>query len=80
MDKRDYGKTAICGVNGDEVTVSKYNFKCPCLNCADCKNEETKCQWKYVLQTSPCTDDDIKNIVCKNCIATTRAHEGQQQR
>jgi len=78
MDKRDYGKTAICGVNGDEVTVSKYNFKCPCLNCADCKNEEAKCQWKYVLQTSPCTDDDIKNIVCKNCIAVKNSNEQQR--
>ena len=80
MNETDFGKLATCGVNGKNVIVSKYNYKCPCLNCMDCKAENNQCKWKYVLQTNPCTDDDIQAIVCQNCIATTRVHEDQQQR
>jgi len=75
MDKKDYGKTAMCGVSGQEVIVSAYNIKCPCLNCADCKNEQQHCPWKYVLETNPCTDDDMRLLLCKNCLQRTQASQ-----
>ena len=64
------GTIAICGVSGDEVVVSAYNFNCPCLDCAAC-GDNTTCRWKYVLQTNPCTDDDMRASVCQNCIKIT---------
>ncbi len=79
MEVCDFGKSAKCGINGADIIVSKYNFKCPCLNCADCKNENNKCKWKYVLQTNPCTDDDLQAVVCQNCIAITRMQTQQQR-
>ena len=74
MDIKDFGKIATCGVNGNEVVVSAYNYKCPCLNCLDCKGEKTRCQWKYVLETNPYTDDDIMVMVCNNCKKLTNEH------
>ena len=75
MEITDCGKSATCGVNGKTVIVSKYNFKCPCLNCIDCNDEKSQCPWKYVLQTEPRTDDDIKKIVCANCIQINQEHK-----
>lgn len=75
MEKKDFGKIATCGVKGNEVVVSAYNYKCPCLNCLDCKGEKTQCQWKYVLETNPCTDDDIQAVVCQNCIKVTNEQQ-----
>ena len=75
MEVKDFGKIATCGVNGDEVIVSTYNYKCPCLNCMDCHGEQTQCPWKYVLETNPCTDDDIQAIVCQNCIKVTKENQ-----
>lgn len=75
METKDFGKIATCGVNGKNVVVSSYNYKCPCLNCIDCKIEPTQCQWKYVLETNPCTDDDIQAIVCQNCKKLTKENQ-----
>ena len=75
METKDYGKVATCGVNGKDVIVSKYNYKCPCLNCIDCRGDKNQCPWKYVLETNPCTDDDITAIVCQNCIKKTNENQ-----
>ena len=71
MDKHDYGKSATCGVNGQNVIVSKYNCKCPCLNCVGCnKDQESQqqCPWHHVMEADPCTNEDIREIMCVNCI------------
>lgn len=75
MEIENCGQFATCGVNGNNVVVSKYNYKCPCLNCMDCKGFQTQCPWKYVLETNPCTDDDMQAIVCQNCIKLTSEHQ-----
>lgn len=80
MEVKDFGKIATCGVNGDEVIVSKYNYKCPCLNCVNCMGEQSQCMWKYVLETNPCTNDEIQAIVCQNCIKKTKESENQRFR
>ena len=74
MDAKDYGKTAVCGVNRNSVIISSYNCKCPCLNCVGCKNTEdkAKCQWRHVLEINPCTNEDMREILCVNCIKKTQ--------
>ena len=74
MDISDYGKSAMCGVDSTEVIVSKYNAKCPCLNCLGCKNvdEKTPCAYRHVLEISPCTNEDMREILCVNCIGKQR--------
>lgn len=74
MDTKDFGKIAKCGVNGAGVIVSRYNYKCPCLNCGGCKNTP-KCQWRHVLEIDPCTNEDIRAMVCQNCIKQTQEYE-----
>ena len=70
MDAKDYGKTAVCGVNGDSVIISSYNCKCPCLNCVGCNDtdEKAQCSWRHVLEINPCTNEDMREIMCVNCI------------
>ena len=74
MEIKDFGKTAVCGVNGESIIVSKYNYKCPCLNCIGCGNDEQKsqCAWRHVLEINPCTNEDIREIMCINCIKKTQ--------
>ena len=73
MDAKDLGKSATCGVNGQQVTVSKYNINCPCLNCADCGGDEKRpCGWRHVLEINPCTNEDMREILCVNCIEKQR--------
>ena len=69
MDKRDYGKSAICGVCGQDVIVSRYNCKCPCLNCVSCNDEKQKqqCGWRGVLEMNPCSNEEMRLIMCVNC-------------
>ena len=68
MKISDCGKYAICGVNGQEITVSRYNYKCPCLNCMDCGGNQKQCPWRYVFETDPGTNEDMRAVVCQNCI------------
>lgn len=78
MELKDVGKVATCGVSGSQVIVSKYNYKCPCLNCS-CYNDETQqeqCQWRHVMETNPCTNEDIREMMCINCI---QANQEQQR-
>ncbi len=77
MNASDYGKTATCGVNGADVIVSKYNAKCPCLNCVGCKNadDKTPCAWRHVLEISPCTNEDMREIMCVNCVKENQEHK-----
>ena len=75
METKDFGKIATCGVKGNDVVVSAYNYKCPCLNCMDCLGKQTQCPWKYVLETNPCTDDDMQAIICQNCIKKTNENQ-----
>lgn len=72
MTRMDFGKSATCGVNGQEVIITKYNFKCPCLNCGNCKDQNLPCSWRYVLETNPCTNDDIREVLCANCTVKQR--------
>ena len=71
MEIKDFGKPAVCGINNKQVIVSVYNYKCTCLNCQDCAQESTQCQWKYILETNPCINDDMKMLLCKNCMNIT---------
>ena len=76
MDKKDYGKIATCGVNGQQVTVSRYNFNCPCLNCVDCNGDEKQpCGWRHTLETNPCTDEELRALICQNCIKITNENQ-----
>lgn len=69
MDAKDYGKNATCGVNGDNVVISSYNYKCPCLNCVGCNKEQLgQCAWRHTLEINPCTNEDMREIMCINCI------------
>ncbi len=74
MNASDYGKTAICGVNGADVIVSKYNAKCPCLNCVGCKTDvqSAQCGWRHALEINPCENEDMREIMCINCIEKQR--------
>jgi len=74
MDAKDFGKIATCGLNGDGVVVSPYNYKCPCLNCVGCgdKAEPAQCGWRHVLETNPCTDEAMREMLCINCKRTQR--------
>lgn len=68
MELKDCGKHAICGVNNQEVVVSKYNIKCPCLNCIGCDdNQEQKCGWRGVLEMNPCSNEEMRLVMCVNC-------------
>lgn len=70
MNENNNIQFAKCGVSGEFVITSKYNAKCPCLNCSGCDNQP--CGWRYVLQTDPCTNDDIREVLCANCMAKQR--------
>jgi hypothetical protein len=77
MDAKDYGKNAICGVNGESVIVSKYNIKCPCINCVGCKNmdNQSQCAWRHTLEINPCTNEDMREIMCVNCVKENQEHK-----
>ena len=70
MEITDCGKSAKCGINGADIIVSKYNYKCPCLNCVGCgdKAEPAQCAWRHTLEINPCTNEDMREIMCINCI------------
>lgn len=74
MEKKDFGKSATCGVNGDSVIVSSYNCNCPCLNCVGCTGgeEKSQCEWRHVLEINPCTNEDMREILCVNCKKVVR--------
>ena len=69
MDKKDYGKIATCGLTNTDVVISGYNCNCPCLNCVGCANAERpeSCQWRNLREVDPCTNEDIREIMCINC-------------
>lgn len=67
MDEKNFGTFATCGVNGTEITVSSYNVMCPCLNCVGC-DKTPQCQWRHVLETNPCTNEDMRAVMCQKCM------------
>jgi len=74
MDAKNFGKIATCGLNSNDVVVSSYNYKCPCLNCVGCgdKAESAQCGWRHVLEINPCTNEDMREILCVNCKKNTK--------
>lgn len=70
MNVSDYGKAATCGLNGKIVVVSHFNSGCLCLDCGGCQNTDNKlpCKWRYVLETEPDANQDMRATMCASCI------------
>lgn len=80
ITEKDFGETATCGITNKRVIISEYNLNCPCLNCVSCKDKEDAsagCQYRYMLETKPCTDDAIYDSYCKKCIEYTNKYQYQ---
>ena len=67
MDVKNFGTIAICGITGYEVRVGENNCLCQCLNCMGC-DKNPHCQWRHVLETNPCTNEDMRAVMCQKCL------------